>query len=88
MLNRSVAVMVFVSELASAPLQCRHPPEPSRRLEETGGEALWSLAMRFNAKHDRQGEREALKMLVERYPSNRRTSAAKERLQQLGDAGR
>lgn len=70
--------------LGLAPFQCASDPDPSRRLEDTPAEALWSLAERFRAQGDEDARRVALAELVERYP----TSAEAQRARLVLEEGR
>jgi len=63
-----------------APVQCSHDPDPSERIEDTAGDALWDLANDFDARGDHDAARTTLERLVTRYPSSRHASAAKELL--------
>ena len=63
-----------------APLQCSHDPDPSQRIEDTAGDALWDLANDFEARGDHPAARHTLETLVTRYPSSRHTPAAKDLL--------
>ena len=65
---------------ALAPFQCAHKPDPNLRREDTAGDALWALAENFRDNHNEQAARDTLAYLVEKYPSSRYTSAAKEEL--------
>ena len=65
---------------AIAPLQCGRDPDPNLRLEDTAGDALWSLAAKFEAEHNDAAARETLQYLVEKYPSNRHAPEAREKL--------
>jgi hypothetical protein len=74
---------MLVAALGSAPVQCKHDPDPSMRREDTAGDALWDLAQDFRAKGNEPAAKETLKFLVERYPSNRHVPAARA---EIGDA--
>lgn len=80
---RLLAVPLVLS-IAIAPYQCGHDPDPSKRREETPGEALYALAQDFHAKGDEKAWRTTLEYLVSRYPSSRFAVAAK---QDLADDG-
>ncbi|MGH7281288.1 MAG: tetratricopeptide repeat protein [Polyangiaceae bacterium] len=80
---RAAAVAMLV---AIAPIQCAHDPDPNARREDTAGDALWSMAMHFETEHDDQAAKETLAYLVQEYPSNRHTEAAKTELAKLGGA--
>jgi hypothetical protein len=83
MLFRAMVAMA-AGLLATAPLQCGHTPEAELREDETPGDALWQLAQRFQAAHDVAGEKRTLQYLIERYPSSRWVSPAREELAKLG----
>jgi hypothetical protein len=72
--------------LATAPLQCGHTPDAELREDETPGDALWQLALRFQAAHDTAGEKRTLEYLVERYPASRWVSPARDELAKLRGA--
>jgi len=78
---RGLALAAAIAVIA--PFQCAHSPDPDVRREDTAGDALWSLAQDFHAKHDAAGERATLTFLVEHYPSSRYAPAARDA---LGDA--
>src|SRR5215471_147136 len=84
---RPFALVLGVTLLAHAPLQCSHEPEPELRRYETPPEALYALAARFKAKGDVEGYRETLAFLVERYPNSRFAMRAKDELREAGAAG-
>jgi len=70
--------VAFAALLAlRAPVQCSHDPDPSERIEDTAGDALWDLANDFEARGDHDAARRTLEMLATRYPSSRHTPAAK-----------
>jgi hypothetical protein len=72
--------------LSIAPIQCSHEPDPNLRHEDTAGDALWDLATKFHGEKNDAAAREALEFLVNRYPSNRHASAAKDELAKDGGA--
>ncbi len=61
-----------------APIQCSHDPDPSERIEDTAGDALWDLANDFESRGDHDAARHTLEMLATRYPSSRHTPIAKD----------
>jgi hypothetical protein len=61
-----------------APIQCGHDPDPSERIEDTAGDALWDLAADFEARGNHDAARRTLEMLATRYPSSRHAPAAKD----------
>jgi hypothetical protein len=70
--------------LAVAPLQCGHTPEAELREDETPGDALWQLGLKFHESNDVAAEIATLKYLVDRYPASRWESLAREELARLG----
>ena len=80
MISRIVGTGLVVASLGGAPLQCGSGPDPGLRLEDTAGDALWSLAQDFRAKGNEQAARDTLRYLVEHYPSNRHVPAARAEL--------
>lgn len=58
-------------------MQCptRRPYELRR--EETPGEALWALAERFDALHDREARDETLRFILQRAPGSRFAARAR-----------
>ena len=78
---RLVAAGALLAALGSAPLQCRHDPDPNLRREDSPGDALYALAQDFRAKGNEDAAKQTLRFLVERYPSNRHVPAAKAELE-------
>ncbi len=75
----SRAALVFSAVLAvKAPIQCSHDPDPSERIEDTAGDALWDLANDFESSGDHPAARRTLETLATRYPSSRHTPMAKD----------
>ncbi len=73
--------VAFAALLAlRAPIQCSHDPDPSERIEDTAGDALWNLANDFEARGDHAAARHTLETLVTKYPSSRHTPVAKDLL--------
>jgi len=70
----------LVAALGSAPMQCRHEPDPNLRREDSAGDALYALAQDFRAKGNEDSAKQTLRYLVEHYPSNRHAPEAKEEL--------
>ena len=81
---RIVAAGALLAALGSAPLQCRHDPDPNLRREDSAGDALYALAQDFRAKGNEESAKQTLRFLVERYPSNRHVPAAKAELDGTG----
>jgi hypothetical protein len=88
--TRSVVALAALLSLR-APIQCSHDPDPSERIEDTAGDALWNLASDFEARGDHDAARHTLETLATRYPSSRHAPAAKDILDggawALSDAG-
>ncbi len=61
-------------------MQCSHDPDPSTRIEDTAGDALWELAQDFESRGDHAAAQHTLEKLVTRYPSSRHTPAARDLL--------
>lgn len=70
--------------LALAPLQCGHTPEAELREDETPGDALWQLGLKFHESNDLAAEIATLTYLVDRYPASRWQSPARDELARLG----
>lgn len=77
---RIVGAGILLGALGIAPLQCGKDPDPSLRMEDSAGDALWKLAEDFQAKGNDGAKRETLQFLIDHYPSNRHVAAAKEEL--------
>jgi outer membrane protein assembly factor BamD (BamD/ComL family) len=77
---RIVTAGALLAALGSAPLQCRHDPDPNLRREDDSGDALYALAQDFRAKGNEDAAKQTLRFLVERYPSNRHVPAARAEL--------
>lgn len=79
MIPHASKLLVLAVALGAAPFQCggggRDVPH-----EDSGGDALYSLAQDFKAKGNEQAARDTLKYLIEHYPSNRHAPAAREEL--------
>jgi len=75
---RGLALVAMIG--AHAPLQCSHDPDPSVRMEDTAGDALWDLAKDFESRGNHAAAEHTLETLVTRYPSSRHTPAAKDLL--------
>jgi Tfp pilus assembly protein PilF len=77
----AIATMTFVlGGLGAAPIQCKHDPDPSLRMEDTAGDALWALAADFRKKGNEQAAKDTLRFLVDHYPSNRHAEEARAEL--------
>jgi TolA-binding protein len=74
------ALILGAALLSSAPIQCKRDPDPNLRREDTAGDALWNLAMKFREEKNEASARATLQYLVDRYPSNRHAAAAREEL--------
>ena len=77
---RIVTAGALLAALGSAPMQCRHEPDPNLRREDSAGDALYALALDFRAKGNEDSAKQTLRYLVEHYPSNRHVPAAREEL--------
>ena len=80
MIRTAIGASLLIGMLGSAPMQCKHDPDPSNRREDTAGDALWDLAEDFRAKGNEEGRKQTLRFLVEKYPSNRFAPAARAEL--------
>jgi len=78
----AAAVLAAATSLgmASAPMQCKRDPDPNGRIEDTAGDALWALALKFEGEHNDASSKETLQYLVDRYPSNRHAPEARIKL--------
>lgn len=76
-----IAAGALLAALGTAPMQCRHDPDPNLRREDSAGDALYALAQDFHAKGNDQAAKQTLRYLVEHYPSNRHAAAAKAELE-------
>jgi hypothetical protein len=92
---RIVTAGALLAALGTAPMQCRHDPDPNLRREDDAGDALYALAQDFRAKGDEESAKQTLRFLVEKYPSNRHVPSARAELGAEGskpaaktDAGR
>lgn len=78
---RSVCSLGLAALLSSAaPFQCASDPDPTRRMEDTAPEALWTLAERFQEQGDANARRVTLEELRDRYPSSRYAERARQEL--------
>ena len=84
---RVVTAGALLAALGSAPMQCRHEPDPNVRREDSAGDALYALALDFRAKGNEDSAKQTLRFLIERYPSNRHVPAAREELGGPAGAG-
>lgn len=80
MIRTFVGAGLVLASLGSAPMQCKHDPDPNLRREDTAGDALWDLAQDFRAKGNEAAAKDTLRFLVSRYPSNRHVPEAKAEL--------
>lgn len=81
---RLITAGALLAALGTAPLQCRHDPDPNLRREDSAGDALYALAQDFHAKGDDAAAKQTLRYLVEHYPSNRHVPAARAELDGAG----
>jgi hypothetical protein len=86
MIARALVAPLVAIAFAVAPLQCPHDTDPAHCWDDAPGDGLWELAQRFRERHDDAAARGTLEFLVERYPSSRYATAAREQLSQ-GAAG-
>lgn len=77
MLRGSLALMLLWSLGALAPMQCASPRPYEQRREETPAEALWTLAERFDAQHNRDARDETLRFLLQHAPGSRYAARAR-----------
>lgn len=77
MLKGSLAIALFCSAGALAPMQCATPRPYEQRREESPAEALWSLAERFDAQHNRDARDETLRFLLQQAPGSRYAARAR-----------
>ena len=63
----------------NAPIQCGHGADGGSG-EESAGDAVYDLAQQFHKSGNEDAAKQALRYLVEKYPSNRHTPAAKAEL--------
>ena len=54
-----------------APYQCAGEANPARRIEETPGEALYTLAEQFHDSGNENARVATLRYLIARYPTSR-----------------
>jgi len=78
--GRYPAVVALALNLGTAPMQCSRNPDPNLRQEDTAGDALWSLAQKFEADHNDAAAKDTLRYLVEKYPSSRHAREARAKL--------
>jgi hypothetical protein len=74
---RGSALLAVVALLGTAPYQCKSD-DPGKAREDTPGEALWQLCGRFAAERNDAAARATLDYLIERYPSSRMATRAKD----------
>jgi hypothetical protein len=77
---RIVTAGALLAALGTAPMQCRHDPDPNLRREDDAGDALYALAQDFRAKGDEESAKQTLRFLVEKYPSNRHVPSVRAEL--------
>lgn len=89
MIRAFVASVLALSVGAlGAPLQCGGGRDPDMRREDTAGDALYALAQDFRGKGNEQAAKDTLRYLVEHYPSNRHSTAARAELEGEGQASK
>lgn len=72
--------LLLAAAVLLAPMQCASKADPSLRHEDTPGDALWDLSEDFRAKGNTAAADDTLRFLLEKYPSSRFASAAREKL--------
>lgn len=70
----------LAAALAVAPLQCPRETDAAHCWDDAPGDGLWDLAQKFRDRHDEAAARRTLEFLVDRYPSSRYASPAREQL--------
>jgi TolA-binding protein len=80
MMKTAIAASSLVAALGTAPMQCRHAASEDAAHEESPGDALYALCEDFRAKGNETAAKETLRVLVEKYPSNRHAPAARAEL--------
>ncbi len=63
--------------ILNAPFQCAAEPDPDRRLEDTGSEALFRLSERFAESGEEHARRFTLEELIRQYPNSREAVRAR-----------
>lgn len=81
-LSKQIPLLLLSASSALAPFQCAHEAEPDYAIEETPGDALWTLAQEQKARGDAAAQHQTLEFLVRRYPNSRFAEMAKEELGQ------
>jgi hypothetical protein len=84
LLGAGALALAFSASVGStgAPLQCGsgHDRDPEMRREDSAGDTLYNLAQDFRAKGNEQAAKDTLRYLVDHFPSNRHTPAARAEL--------
>lgn len=83
--SKQVSLLLLSASSALAPFQCAHEAEPDYAIEETPGDALWTLAEEQKARGDKAARQQTLEFLVRRYPNSRFAEMAKEELGQRSE---
>ncbi len=65
------APVLLMLALTAAPFQCSGETDPSQRMEETPGQALYELAEEFRSQGKHDAWRTTLTRLIQRYPASR-----------------
>lgn len=76
---RGLALIVVAVTALNAPIQCGHGSDGGTP-EESAGDAIYDLAQQFHKSGNEDARKQTLRYLVEKYPSNRHTPAAKAEL--------
>ena len=80
MIKHAITASSLAFALGTAPMQCRHPTGEEAAHEEAPGDVLYALAEAFRAKGNDAATKETLRVLLEKYPSNRHAPAARAEL--------
>jgi outer membrane protein assembly factor BamD (BamD/ComL family) len=77
---KSIAKLVLLASVATAPFQCASKAGPEQRLEEEPAEVLYELAEKFKVEGNSKARARTLRYLLERFPSSRFAETAKQDL--------
>ena len=80
-LRAGIFALSFATLGAHAPFQCGSGSADNQTHEPDGGDAVYDLAQDFHKKGNEPAARDALKYLIEHFPSNRHVLAAKAELE-------
>lgn len=76
-MKATVALSLFALSYIVAPMQCPSTRPYEQRREESPAEALWALAERFDARHNREARDETLIFLLQYAPGSRFAARAR-----------